>query len=197
MHRFPPPAAEKAGAPRVLLAAMDSRDRGLGQATFRDFVEFMGGEPRSAAYLRPSGERGVSPRRAGSVEQVGHRYIVHGILMTRVRAVQGGTKPAKTEVARASGCRSAVALKTVDNSGWTSPRSSPAERHHFNEGVTAPSPYAFQASTAWHRDCLVLPDRRLATSAPPSKDFTRRFSLALSMLNGRFFLPLRPLLSRP
>ena len=57
---------------------MDSRDRGLGQATFRDFVEFMGGESRSAAYLRPSGERGVSPRRAGSVEQVGHRYIVHG-----------------------------------------------------------------------------------------------------------------------
>lgn len=51
---------------------MDSRDRGLGQATFRDFVEFIGGESRGAAYFRPSGDSGASPKRGGSVEKVRH-----------------------------------------------------------------------------------------------------------------------------
>lgn len=71
---FPRLHVEKADAPRALLAAMDSRDRGLGQATFRDFVEFMGGESRGSACFRASEEKGASPKpkRGGSVEKVGH-----------------------------------------------------------------------------------------------------------------------------
>lgn len=69
--------AEKAGAPRALLTAMDSRDRGLGQATFKDFVEFMGGESRGAAHFGTSGERGGSPTRGGLAEKVGHVEAYH------------------------------------------------------------------------------------------------------------------------
>eukprot|EP00903_Cladosiphon_okamuranus_P019202 g17658.t2 len=61
---------ESRGTPRALLVAMDSRDRGLGQATFRDFVEFMGGESRGAAQFRRGGDRCASPKRDGSAEKV-------------------------------------------------------------------------------------------------------------------------------
>lgn len=47
---------DQAAAARTLLVAMDRRERGLGQATFKDFVEFMGvGDSRS--YRRSSGGR--------------------------------------------------------------------------------------------------------------------------------------------
>lgn len=105
--RLPSPRlhAENAGAPRALLAAMDSRDRGLGQATFRDFAEFMDGESRGAAYLRTSEGRGASPKLGGLEEKVGHYEAWGGILASRVRAARGSAKRATTDVVRAIECK--------------------------------------------------------------------------------------------
>lgn len=67
------------GAARALLTAMDSRERGLGQATFRDFAEFVGGfcSAGGAPYYE-FGARGISPRPRGSMDKVQSEGIRQG-----------------------------------------------------------------------------------------------------------------------
>eukprot|EP00752_Nemacystus_decipiens_P018631 g16705.t1 len=68
------------GSSRALLCAMDSRRRGLGQATFRDFLEFMGGESTGAAHTQTGGERGVSPELGDLVGKVSLEPSRRGLL---------------------------------------------------------------------------------------------------------------------